>query len=331
MFARFQDYATSLKPSLDSAFTGHLTRLLGNGEPLRPIGEIQLLTGGKKIRGALLCLVAAALGGALEDALPRAVAIELIHTASLIHDDFVDQHRTRRNTAAAWTLEGARRAVLLGDILFASAIRMMSEMGRIDGLIVSGAIAEIARGAWHEPLDSTSLARELETDRDYAALYEKIIYLKTGVLFGAACQLGAVAAGTDERRRRVWGDYGLRIGEAYQIADDLHEIDQCLVTGTVSGSGMAALAPALLYFAAGSRQSVVKALRRKSSDLNGELLSHFMAAAELMKEEKEKRLRSAVEVIESDPVENDFHRLACGTPWDIIRMFDEREHSASSP
>ena len=141
MFAHFHDYAKKLKPTLDIAFTSHLVDLLGDTKPLGSFGEAKPLTGGKKIRGSLLCLIATTLGGSLEDALPRAVAVELIQTATLIHDDFVDQHRSRRDLAAVWTLEGARRAVLLGDIIFASAIRMMSELGRIDGLIVSRAIS----------------------------------------------------------------------------------------------------------------------------------------------------------------------------------------------
>jgi geranylgeranyl pyrophosphate synthase len=150
MYQSFQDYAKSVKPLLDAAFTDHLARLLGYGGTFGFPDGINLLNGGKKIRGSLLCLVTAALGGDLEDAVPRAVAVELIQTATLIHDDLVDQHRSRRNMAAIWTIEGGRRAVLLGDIVFASAIQMMSEMGREDGLIVSRAIADVSRGAYRE-------------------------------------------------------------------------------------------------------------------------------------------------------------------------------------
>jgi hypothetical protein len=331
MFAHFQDYAEGLKPTLDAAFTGYLARLLGGTKPMRSWEETELLTGGKKIRGSLLCLVTTTLGGTLEDALPRAVAVELIHAATLIHDDFVDQHTSRRNLAAVWTLEGARRAVLLGDIVFASSIHMMSELGRKDGLIVSRAIAEVSRGAYQEPLNPSSLLEEIVADRISSTLYEKIIYLKTGILFGAACELGAVAAKADYRVQRTWCRYGLKIGEAYQIADDLHEFERCLLTRSVTACEVASLAPSLLFFVRESRPYILGALQRKSSDLRGEFLQHFKIAAELMKAEKERRLRSARNEIEGDSSANDLDRMALKTPWDIIRMFDAASSPASLP
>lgn len=319
MFDHFQDYADRVKPKLDAAFARELGRLLGD---MGSHGEAKLLAGGKKIRGALLCLVTATLGGTLEDALPRAVAVELIQTATLIHDDFVDQHRERRNSAALWTLEGARRAVLLGDVLFSSAIQMMSELGREDCQIVSRSIAEIARGAWHEPLNPAALLKEIDTGRVDGALYEKIIYLKTAVLFGAACQLGAVAAGADNGRQQLWRRYGVKIGEAYQIADDLQEVERHLLTRSITADEMTSLAPALLFFAGEAGPFIPEVLRRESSELGGELLRHFRAAAGLMRAEKERRLRSAVAGMEGGFPADGLDRLACQTPWDLIRMFD---------
>lgn len=326
----FQDYAACVKPSLDAAFSDRLASLLGDTGPSDFPEEIQLLTGGKKIRGTLLCLVNAALGGTLEDALPRAVAVELIQTASLIHDDYVDQHRSRRNSAAIWTLEGARKAVLLGDVVFASAIQMMSELGREDGLIVSRTIAEVSRGAYREPLDPSALLREIEVNGVDGALYEKIIYLKTGVLFGTACELGAIAAKADNGLRSAWRGYGLKIGEAYQIADDLHEVERSLATRSITADEMTSLAPALLFFAGEARPYILQALRQQASALGGEILEHFRAAAELMKREKERRLQSAVAGIDG-VCDGALVRLARKAPWDLIRMFDEAGSTASLP
>jgi len=331
MFENFQDYVKALKPSLEAAFAGHLTRLLGESEPLQSFGGTKLLAGGKKIRGSLLCLVVATLGGTLEDALPRAVAIELIQTATLIHDDFVDQHRFRRNSAAIWTLEGARRAVLLGDIIFSSAIQMMSELGKDDCLIVSRAIADVSRGAYQEPLNPSSLLVEIEGERVNNGLYLKIIYLKTGVLFGAACQLGAVATGADDKLQQIWCNYGMKIGEAYQIADDLHEVEKCLLTRSITATDLVDLTPALLFFVKESRSSIIKALRRESLELNGELLLHFHKAMVLMQAEKQRCLQSALAGIERDFPNNDNYQLALSTPWDLIRMFDESNPRVSSP
>ncbi|KAF0214761.1 MAG: hypothetical protein FD174_4305 [Geobacteraceae bacterium] len=327
----FQEYAQTMKPSLDAAFARELDRLLGDTQPLHSWGGEKLLTAGKKIRGALLCLVATTLGGTLEDALPRAVAVELIQTATLIHDDFVDQHRSRRDEAAIWTLEGARRAVLLGDIVFASAIQMMSELGREDGLIVSRAIAEVSRGAYREPLNPSALMEEIAAGRVQGALYEKIIYLKTGVLFGAACKLGAVAARAGEKLRQAWCRYGLKIGEAYQIADDLHDVERALRTRSITAGEMTAIAPALLFFVGESRPYILEALGRESLELRGKPLQHFQAAASSMRAEKERRLRSAAAEIGGDAAGGGLHRLASKAPWDLIRMFDGARPLASLP
>ncbi len=331
MFDHFRNYAKAVKPALDGALTACLSRMLGNGTQLLPNGARDLLAGGKKIRGTLVCLVSEVLGGALEDALPRAVAVELIQTATLIHDDFVDQHRSRRNRPALWTIEGGRRAVLLGDVIFASAIHMMSKMGRDDGLIVSGAIADVAVGAYREPPNTSSLVEGIKTGTVDGGLYEKIIYLKTGVLFGAACQLGAAAAGADEGLRQVWRNYGRKIGEAYQIADDLHELERCLVARSVTLEDVAELAPALLFFAGEERPGILEILRRDPSDWNGGLEPHFRRTAQSMKAEVERRLQSALRGIEGNFLDTDIYRLACKTPWDIIRMFDETATRASSP
>jgi geranylgeranyl pyrophosphate synthase len=331
MSTRFQDYVAHLKPSLEQAFTSHLTALLGDLAPREIDLEARILGGGKKIRGSLLCLVTAALGGSLESALPRATAVELIQTATLIHDDFVDQHRMRRNLPALWTLEGARRAVLLGDIIFASAIHMMNDLGREDGLIVSRAIAELSRGAYREPLNPSLLLEEMDGGRVDAALYEKIIHLKTGVLFGAACELGAVAAKADHKAQESCRRYGLRIGEAYQIADDLQEVERCLRTGTVHRNEVASLAPALVFVVGEMGLPLPKALRRKSSALKGKLLGNFQTAAALLKGEVERRLDAAVSEIEGNLPGNKYGRLTRRAPRDLIQMFNEAGLPVSWP
>ncbi len=331
MVGRFQDYAESVKPLLDAGFSGHLAGLLGDAMSPQSYGGAKVLTGGKRIRGALVCLVTSALGGALEDALPRAIAVELIQTATLIHDDFVDQHERRRDLPALWTLEGARKAVLHGDVIFASAIQRMSELGREDGLIISNAIAEVSRGAYQEPLNTCSLIEALEENRDVVAFYERIIYLKTGVLFAAACQLGALAARVDDRLRQEWRRYGLKVGEAFQIADDLQEVEQYLLNRSITESELTSLAPALLFFARDIRPHVLEALRQKSPELRGELLEFLPASADAMKVEIERRLRSAVIEIEGSLPNNEYGWLARRTPWDIIRMFNDAGPTVSLP
>lgn len=323
MFDSFQDYLRERKPRLDDAFQKQLSSLLEN-IPLKETATLtDTLEAGKKIRGCLACLISDALGGILKEAIPRAVAVELIQAATLIHDDFVDQDTTRRNKAAAWTLVGARRAVLIGDVIFATAIKMMNDLGREDGLAVSQAIAQVSRGALHEPLDPLMLAAEIESNRMNEKLYERIIHLKTGILFGTACQLGALAAKAEGKIREISFRYGLRIGEAYQIADDLKEVEQHLGGRSIHPEQMAALAPALLYFIADLRPFVLSHLKGKRLDLDAAAAEFFQIAAKLMKKEIERRLQAAVSEIAGNFPGNAYSPLVRQAPWDLIRMFNE--------
>jgi geranylgeranyl pyrophosphate synthase len=323
MFISFQDYWGARKPKLDDAFQKQLRPLL---EPI-PLKEtaalLGTLEGGKKIRGCLACLISDALGGVLEESIPRAIAVELIQAATLIHDDFVDQDTIRRNKPAAWTLEGARRAVLIGDVLFATAIKMMNDLGRDDGRVVSQAIAQVARGALHEPLSPPILAWEIESNRIDGKLYEKIIRLKTGILFGTACELGALAARADGRLGKISFRYGIRIGEAYQIADDLKEVEQYLAGRHLHSGQLAALAPALLYFVADLRPFFLSHLREKGEDLSAATAEFFRVGAKLMKNAIERRLKEGVSEITGNFPSNQYTAVLRQAPWDLIRMFNE--------
>jgi geranylgeranyl pyrophosphate synthase len=198
----FLEYWRATRAELDTAFT-HCLPTFFAGLPSAELEAIaHALNDGKRLRGCLLCLVGDTLGGRRADAWPRAMAIECILSASLIHDDFVDGDARRRGRAAAWTVHGPRRAVLLGDLMFATALQRMVETSRDDGVAVAGAIATMANGAWREP----STVAELEAMRDHPnhvrALYPRIIHLKTGVLFGTAARLGASAAAAAAPARR---------------------------------------------------------------------------------------------------------------------------------
>jgi hypothetical protein len=283
---------------------------------------MEILQAGKKIRGGLSCMIGEALGGQLESAIPRAVAVELIQAATLIHDDFVDQDTLRRNKPAAWTLEGARRAVLIGDVIFATAIKMMNDLGWEDGSVVSDAIAQVSKGALHEPLDPLDVIREIESDRLDHQWYDKIIHLKTGILFGTACRLGAIAASTDIRTRENSYQYGLRIGEAYQIADDMKEVKQHLSTRSIRPEQMASLVPAFLYFADGIRPRMVEILKGESPDVDDPVWDLFAHAAMLMEETIEGRLKSAVSEIQEDFATGQYRELVRTAPWDLVRLFN---------
>ncbi len=207
-------YRGPVKARIDAEFA----RCVGEWFPALPKPQQhalqEMLADGKRIRGVLTCLVAQALGAPLERALPSALAIEMVHSASLVHDDFVDGDTVRRGRPAAWTWLSPKRAVLLADLVFATAIEKMARTGSREGATLAGAIAAMARGAVDEALGAGTVQGGSEA-------YRRIIQLKTGSLFAAAARLGALAAGVEPAVQEAASEYGARIGELYQIADDL--------------------------------------------------------------------------------------------------------------
>ncbi|PQO21981.1 polyprenyl synthetase family protein [Rhodobacteraceae bacterium WD3A24] len=171
--------------------------------------------GGKRLR-PLLTLAAARLCGYSGDHHVRlAATVEFIHTATLLHDDVVDESGRRRGRPTANLLWDNKSSVLVGDYLFARAFQLMVETGSLRVLdILSDASAVIAEG---EVLQ-LSAARDLATDED---TYFRIIRGKTAALFAAAAQSGAVIAGAPEEQVRALHAYGDALGISFQIVDDL--------------------------------------------------------------------------------------------------------------
>src|SRR6056297_3609285 len=144
-----------------------------------------------------------------------AATVEFIHTATLLHDDVVDESRQRRGRPTANLLWDNKSSVLVGDYLFARAFQLMVETGNLRVLdILSNAAATIAEG---EVLQ-LSAARNLATDE---AIYLQIVRGKTAALFSAATEVGGVTSGMEEAQIKALFDYGDALGIAFQIADDL--------------------------------------------------------------------------------------------------------------
>ena len=171
-------------------------------------------SGGKRLR-PLITLAAArhcGYGGTAHHKL--AAAVEFIHTATLLHDDVVDESALRRGKAAANTLWGNKPSVLVGDFLFARAFQLMVETGSLTVLdILANASAVIAEGEVMQLHSSKNLAT---TEADYLA----VITAKTAALFAAASESGSVIAGADDASRRALRDYGRNLGIAFQLVDD---------------------------------------------------------------------------------------------------------------
>ncbi len=174
-----------------------------------------IAAGGKRIR-PLLTLASAALFDYEGDRQHRLSAcVEFIHTATLLHDDVVDESDQRRGKASANAVFGNEAAVLVGDFLFSRSFQLMVEDGSLDVLrILSNASAVIAEG---EVLQ-LSTANNLETTE---AQYFDVIKAKTAELFAAACEVGAVVAGRSVSECKAMRDYGMHLGIAFQISDDV--------------------------------------------------------------------------------------------------------------
>ncbi len=171
--------------------------------------------GGKRLRPMLTLAAARMLGYAGEDHVRLAATVEFIHTATLLHDDVVDESRQRRGRPTANLLWDNKSSVLVGDYLFARAFQLMVETGSVRVLgILSNASATIAEG---EVLQLTA-AQNLKTDE---AVYLQVVRGKTAALFAAATEVGGVIAGAPEAQIRALHTYGDALGVAFQIVDDL--------------------------------------------------------------------------------------------------------------
>ena len=172
--------------------------------------------GGKRLR-PLLTLAAARLCGTPEGATRHvhlAACVEFIHTATLLHDDVVDESVLRRGLASANAVFGNKASVLVGDFLFARAFQLMVEDGSLKVLgILSHAAATIAEGE----------VLQLVTQNDLStseSRYLDVVRGKTAALFAAACQVGAVVADRPAREEQALADYGMNLGIAFQLVDD---------------------------------------------------------------------------------------------------------------
>jgi octaprenyl-diphosphate synthase len=171
--------------------------------------------GGKRLRPLLTLAAARMLGYQGSDHVKLAATVEFIHTATLLHDDVVDESHRRRGRPTANLLWDNKSSVLVGDYLFSRSFQLMVETGNLRVLdILANASATIAEG---EVLQLTA-AQDLRTDE---GVYLQVIRGKTAALFSAATEVGAVIAEAPEAQVRALFDYGDALGIAFQIVDDI--------------------------------------------------------------------------------------------------------------
>ena len=191
-------------------------------EIVREIGTHLVMAGGKRIRPAL-CLLAAhgGVGFELRRVLPLAAALELIHTASLVHDDVIDEAGTRRGVPTANAKWGNQISILSGDYIFAQAFQLvaMQDYGNYVYHRLAELVGNLSAGEIIQNRQVYMASRDIE---DYFRRIQK----KTADFLEISCELGGVVSGMDGERTKQLAEYGHCIGMAFQITDDLLDIEQ---------------------------------------------------------------------------------------------------------
>ena len=179
------------------------------------VGEHIIGSGGKRLRPALVVLSAKAFGYSGAHHHDLAAVVEFIHTATLLHDDVVDESDLRRGRATASALFGNAASVLVGDFLYSRAFQMMVEVDDKRVMrILADATNTIAEGEVLQLLNCHN------ADVD-ASGYLRVIHCKTAKLFEAAMRLGAILAQADEASEQAVARYGMHLGTAFQLVDDV--------------------------------------------------------------------------------------------------------------
>lgn len=236
---------------------------------INQIGEYIVGNGGKRLRPALVLLVAKALGYKGTQHHELAAVVEFIHTATLLHDDVVDDSDLRRGKDTANALFGNAASVLVGDFLYSRSFQMMVSVQNMRVMeVLSEATNVIAEGEVLQLLNCN------DPNIDEAA-YLRVIRYKTAKLFEAAGRLGAILAGCDRSAEDAMGRYGMHLGTAFQLIDDvLDYAGSANDTGKNVGDDLAEGKPTLplLYAMRHSAEAEAKLIRNAIE--NGDA-SHF--------------------------------------------------------
>jgi len=210
----FAEYLNLRRAEVDAALDAWLPRPEQSPSVVVEAMRYSVMAGGKRLR-PMLTLAMARLGGYLGDGhIKLAAAVEFMHTATLLHDDVVDESSMRRGKVAARMLWGNEASVLVGDFLLGQAFKMMVEVAELHALeILSSAAAVIAEGE----VMQLGTAKNTATNEDE---YLAVIRAKTAELFAAACEVGPALAAKEKAELAACRSFGMNLGVAFQLIDD---------------------------------------------------------------------------------------------------------------
>ena len=210
-----QPIISVIAPDMQAVDTVIRQRLQSDVVLIRQVAEYIISSGGKRLRPALLILVAGACGYRGNAHHLLAAVVEFIHTATLLHDDVVDDSKMRRGRATANAAFGNPASVLVGDFLYSRAFQMMVEVQNMRVMdVLADATNAIAEG---EVLQLLSIHNVNTSEDDYL----RVVRSKTARLFEAAGRLGAIISGVNVELEEALAAYGMHIGTAFQLVDDI--------------------------------------------------------------------------------------------------------------
>jgi geranylgeranyl pyrophosphate synthase len=228
-----EEYLDAIEERLARSVASHLGLVAA-------VGNEALAAGGKRLRPLLVFL---STPPGREPSLASGMAVELVHMATLVHDDLIDRAHFRRGKAAAWSVHGADAARATGDYLFARAFAELSATGDVEAVqVLADSTLALARGEALQRTQTNDPSTTVEA-------YIERCALKTGALFEAACRLGGGS-----------GQYGIALGVAFQIADDVLDCSGTTIeTGKIAGTDLRDGTPTLPLLLAAQEDEVVRA------------------------------------------------------------------------
>jgi geranylgeranyl diphosphate synthase type I len=206
-FTRFDGSFRLVQEEIDEALDGEPKRLY---EACRHITS----AGGKRVRPLICLLSCEAVGGAAKDALKSAVALELVHTFTLIHDDIMDDDDLRRGMPSVHKVYGVSTAILAGDLLFSKAFELCDPKA---AKVLAEAASDICEG---QEMDISLAKKEDVSEGEYLEMIKR----KTAVLLEASAESGALLGGGERAQVKQLAAYGLNLGLAFQIHDDVLDL-----------------------------------------------------------------------------------------------------------
>jgi geranylgeranyl pyrophosphate synthase len=271
-----------------------------------------LTSGGKRIRPQMALLSFMAAGGEkIEEIIPIASAIEMVHTATLVHDDINDHSLTRRGKATVHSVWGRTFALLTGDYLFTKVYELMAPYGAEMNVIMADACTRLVEG---ETLQAHA-AKQGTIDRE---TYKKIIALKTASLFEAAAKMGAKLAMAEEEIVDALSEYAYNLGLTFQIVDDILDVvgdpeDMGKPVGSdlIQGRGVLAVKNGLRAKDGDRKATAVAdiAVQEKPGGIEQMMASlrnsGALEIARLQAEETGQRARNALEMVQPSAAKNE--------------------------